>query len=592
MDKTSIMDAANSCTSNFARTDFFSLIVFACFFWPLNTLASVTFSGDYLTTTSSSGAYVYHYIGNNGVGYLDIQNGGNLESANGYLGYRDGSYGEARISGAGSLWNAYSLTVGYIGTGVLNIQNGASVTSYKGSVHNGITTVNGLGSLWDIGHTLSVSNESVLKIINGGVVATKNGGGVGSGMAIIDGAESKWIGSNSTFNVGSSGSGEVIIQNGGMFSGVNVSLGAVGSDIGVITVSDIGSSLTSRDNLIIGNSNQNNIVNVINGGSAISKFTVIGGYYSANANGTLNVDGVGSRSDSSLYLFVGYRGNGALNISNGGTVTSQDGYIGRSAGSNGAVVVDGNGSSWSNSGSLFVGGYQSSSGTTSELTIKNGGQVSASDVTIWSMATMNLNDGILNTNTLNVEGSLTSNGVSEINGNIFVKSMGELTLNGGVLNTDTMNIRGGLTSNGLSNIRGNVNLADTSSVLFDIGGTLRGDEYDSFNVEGDLTLAGNLEIIFYELDLGDSSFEATIGDTFTLFSAENIAGEFDLLALSDLGNGLDLQLDYLIDFSGTTDYVQLSVVSSMPVPGAAWLFGSGLIGFIGLARRKNITIKY
>jgi hypothetical protein len=41
------------------------------------------------------------------------------------------------------------------------------------------------------------------------------------------------------------------------------------------------------------------------------------------------------------------------------------------------------------------------------------------------------------------------------------------------------------------------------------------------------------------------------------------------------------------DAIGTTDVVRLSVVSAVPVPGAVWLFGSGLLGLMGLARRRK-----
>ena len=43
-------------------------------------------------------------------------------------------------------------------------------------------------------------------------------------------------------------------------------------------------------------------------------------------------------------------------------------------------------------------------------------------------------------------------------------------------------------------------------------------------------------------------------------------------------------------YGGTWDYsltFNVEEVSSVPIPSAVWLFGSGLIGLIGLARRKT-----
>jgi len=64
-------------------------------------------------------------------------------------------------------------------------------------------------------------------------------------------------------------------------------------------------------------------------------------------------------------------------------------------------------------------------------------------------------------------------------------------------------------------------------------------------------------------------------------------GEFIQWQLAALGGGLDWDVSYILDVSGT-DFVRLSVVSSVPVPAAVWLFGSGLLGLIGVARRKQV----
>ena len=43
---------------------------------------------------------------------------------------------------------------------------------------------------------------------------------------------------------------------------------------------------------------------------------------------------------------------------------------------------------------------------------------------------------------------------------------------------------------------------------------------------------------------------------------------------------------YVVGF----DYLQYTDTAVVPVPAAAWLFGSGLIGLIGIARRKQALL--
>jgi hypothetical protein len=46
------------------------------------------------------------------------------------------------------------------------------------------------------------------------------------------------------------------------------------------------------------------------------------------------------------------------------------------------------------------------------------------------------------------------------------------------------------------------------------------------------------------------------------------------------------------DSSGNTTFLgfgRLDAVSAVPIPAAVWLFGSGLLGLIGIARRKKVA---
>lgn len=59
-------------------------------------------------------------------------------------------------------------------------------------------------------------------------------------------------------------------------------------------------------------------------------------------------------------------------------------------------------------------------------------------------------------------------------------------------------------------------------------------------------------------------------------------GVFDQVGLSDVYGGGTLNYAYV-------DNVLYGGLSTVPIPAAAWLFGSGLIGLIGIARRKKAT---
>ena len=72
-----------------------------------------------------------------------------------------------------------------------------------------------------------------------------------------------------------------------------------------------------------------------------------------------------------------------------------------------------------------------------------------------------------------------------------------------------------------------------------------------------------------------------------VFSADTLNGVFSTLALSTLVDGMFFDIAYLFDEFGSTDIIRLSVMSSAPLTATFWLFGSGLLGLIGVARKKT-----
>jgi fibronectin-binding autotransporter adhesin len=137
-------------------------------------------------------------------------------------------------------------------------------------------------------------------------------------------------------------------------------------------------------------------------------------------------------------------------------------------------------------------------------------------------------------------------------------------------------------STALMDIEGDLGLGLLSLTTIEIAGLDRGFGYDAFDVGGTAILGGELEVVWYD------GFSAGLGDSFDIFATQNLVDEFDLVSLALLDSGLGWDLDYLFDINGTsTDILRLSVVAAVPLPAAAWLFGSALLGLMGLSQRNK-----
>jgi len=112
---------------------------------------------------------------------LTIQDRGLVDSNwYGWVGYQAGSLGTATIRGAGSRWdNRYHIRVGYWGNGTMEIQAGGVVSNalgyigWEGGDSTGAVRVVGAGSRWENTEFLRVGNGGKLEVSDWGQVTAK-----------------------------------------------------------------------------------------------------------------------------------------------------------------------------------------------------------------------------------------------------------------------------------------------------------------------------------------------------------------------------------------------------------------------------------
>lgn len=420
--------------------------------------------------------------GNTGQGSLTIADGKHIVSTAGYLGYQSGSTGTADISGAGTKWSIGGyLNVGQGGTGNLNITDGAKVSATSSSVSKGKVIVSGVGSTLNNSSTLSVGSfyagPAELQVLAGGTVTSKDSlpsslssSGLGvsygsTGKATIDGAGSSWTHEGVlTIGGGTGGYGSLTISNGGVVTS------------GGGTVADgFGSSSTATSSVV--------------------------------------VSGAGSRWGNSGSLSIGAGRAGSLTVSNGGSVTSTNGYIGNEYQGVGTATITGQGSSWLMSGTLALGYFSSS---TSTLNIQSGAIVQAvGDTTFDSGGRLNLQGGTFSTAAVRNIGSGQFNWTS---GTLHVGTYyGNLTNGAGVLAPGQ--------SPGKTTISGNYIQQTAGTLQIEIGGLTSITQYATVSVTGTTTLGGTLQLSLL------SGFVPTPANTFTVLSSTgNLTGVFGNIA--------------------------------------------------------------
>ena len=389
-------------------------------------------------------------LGDSGQGSLLLTNGARATSDLAVLGRsgEEASLGVANIRGFEftgtdpTTWVVNNtLVVGDHGRGIVNIEDGALVTSAGGLIGvqkgnadaGGEVYVHGASpnldpSKWQIANDLILGQESGvghLTIEDGGFVQATyvdvGFGSDGSGFVRVDGVMlaggepfSATLNVTDNLVVGTSGHGELQIDNGGEVRALNITLGANfdTNSNGLLLVRGrddltlFPSSLKVEEDLIVGHTGQGHFV--VDSGADVESFNGFIGVQQGNPaskgiaeiRGT-DADGRRARWRIEDQLVAGaISGNGVLKILDGAAVSSEIGVIAAGATSSGEVIVsgtsiDGLESVWTNATEMEIGREG-----TGRLEISGGGYVTTESAVIGARA----NDGDVADGTVNLGG--------------------------------------------------------------------------------------------------------------------------------------------------------------------------------------------
>ncbi|MBV9783263.1 MAG: Hint domain-containing protein [Acidisphaera sp.] len=338
------------------------------------------------TPVNSSSASAAAAIGRAGNATLTVTDPGSSFTANGNM--YVGRSGASTLS----IENYGNLTAGSGGTFSVGVGNSTTATNIGGT---GTATVTTNGTLNDLGlFDLGGNGVSGTVNVNGGGLVKAAGQiriGVGSTIA------GTYYTGNGTLDIGAGGTVELNEVATPGTSGLSAGT-SMGSNA-VVNVTGAGALLNLENNLLnIGNSGTASVT--VSQGGSIEAAAPGSGYAAivlgnnTGGVGTLTLDGASSATATGP-LTVGFNGTGMLALSNGGSLSATNGYIGYNAGSSGGATLSGTGSTLSLSGTLDIGAL-SPSGAGS-LSIGTGAGVVAAIATIGTVGAVTLSGGALST---------------------------------------------------------------------------------------------------------------------------------------------------------------------------------------------------
>lgn len=530
----------------------------------------------------------------------------------------------------GQLNNTGYLNMGsYTGSGVASLTNSGSISN-SGEVHIGSDFVlNNNGDMLNSGSYFA----------DGGFVINNNGTITNDGYFSGYSSNPETLNNNGTFiNHSNIDMQSLVINNTGTLQSesylaglslktLNLAAGSTFNNLESYTsVLQLNNSSTfdNKGLIMIRDQGQLNNYGTLNntqyGGLEIGSYVTLNNYGSFNQSGSFNNSGdyfsfnnygnytesmytystMNLRNYSSLNnygTFNGYStidGSGSSDIINSGTFNSagmiQNMYLVRNSGS----MTLSQGLSTETLDNKAGGSIQNSyySNLTTNV-LKNKGTINNQNT-----ASITVNQDFSNSGSIRnaTNARITLNGLSNLNtGTIkndgLMEGFSDFTSSGKLMGNGTYNFpnliiteAGTLApgnSVGTMTIGGNLNLDGTLAMEFDWSSYPQ--IHDQLNVSGVVSLGSHsiLDLSF----LGGDYF--SLGDSYDLLSAYDISGNFASFSYDPL---LDpsLALEWSIYNDYGMDILRVTVVSAVPLPAAAWLFISGLLGLFAASRKRRL----
>lgn len=606
-------------------------------YWGSN-LNTFTLGGGTLTSD-----YAYMYSGSTlnltggilNANYFSMYGGtinGNFQN-NGAFYYNGGDINGTFTNNGSLSLNANFTSNGLENNSTISINNAQIITlNGNGLTNNGSMTIaggklTGQGTLTNngfisgqgtIGGSGGFVNLGLVSLNGGNLVLSNTGANLNLGnIDLVTGYQFKLDGANLT-NSGS------INMNGGIISGTGAlsnSYGGVISGRGTIL-----SSLNNNGGTVVASGGALNIVS----GFTNHGLVQVGGSGSSLVGGQIHnsgtIEGYGSIGNNIHNQGVIEARNGTLTL--GGTITNAvGGQI--SAGTGNKVLVTGNMAS--NAGLINLAG---GSFSTNGQTLSNNGHI--------------VGYGVVSTGGLSNTGNMTlTGGTTTVNGNVTNGASGKIEIahnpaiftgdvvNNGVFKLTNTNVTfaGTYTENGA--FISDPSVSNFTNMVIGSGGYLVGGAGDEWHITGNfenhslqnvlwstmdaslfLDGSGVKNLYLASMDKGAilsgfannfawGTFSLASGATLNIADGNDDAGAALYVGLFELGDGLtqlsnihsSYNIYYNVSLAGNSwlngqTYAlngggQLMAASAVPVPPALWLLGSGLLGLLGMARRRQ-----